>query len=682
MFRRPLTTRIFPDFLLIVADKIRKERKNLIASVVIIIVTAAVFYPSLLNGFIDWDDPAYVTENDLIKALSWQNLRLIFTTGVANLYSPLAVVSNAVEYRFFDLRPFFYHLNNYLLHIAATLLVFWFINGITGKTTLSFITAILFGVHPLHVESVAWISERKDVLCALFYIFSLILYERYLLRRTALRYLLCLALVTLSLLSKPMAVSLPVIFIVLDRFHGRRMEKSLFPEKVPFFALAFVTALINFQFRDRSTGLVFTGALQRIYYLLKPIPFYLSKVFVPLNLSAFYPFGTISRGHIGEITGYALIMTALVFIFVLSLQRSREIALGGLFFILSIAPVLQIIPTGNVFAADRYMYLPSIGIFFIVAVFLERTLTGNDSRSKSVRGAVMLLFFVWLIMLSITSWKRCAVWKDSLTFYRETLPFAEESPVIHNNLGLVYARLNRLDEAITQYLRAIELNPNNKKAYNNLGSAYYSMGKIREAIESYEKLVSIDPHFAEAYYNLGIIYFNTGKTREAIASYKKAIQVNPRSADAYYNLGNAYYSLGNITDAIESFKRIIEIEPGYVKAYNNLGGMYMSMDMKTDALNIYKKALEIDPRNINAYNGLGVVYASMGRKKEARQLLEKAIALSPDSGAIHFNLAVLYNDEGRYDLAIEHCDKAIELGAQVDPEYLELLKPHRQKRPE
>jgi len=338
----------------------------------VVIITAIAFIPSLSNGFVDWDDPHYVTGNDAIRDLSLRNLGKIFTSSFIGCYCPLAISSYAVEYHFAGLNPFVYHLDNYLMHLMATALVFCFIYLLSRKTDIAFLSALLFGIHPLHVESVAWVAERKDLLCAIFYLLALITYLVYLKKKKAQYYYLVFLCMMLSLFSKPMAVTLPLIFMLLDYFNDRKIDKRSVLEKIPFFAVALIFGIGNLYFQAKfgATGLT-EGLSFRVYFFLKAIVFYLGKIFAPLNLSAMYPYYHVTPERFSEVKYYIMILLFLFAVVFLSRKYSKKVIFGSAFFIITILPVLKIVPAGEVFVADRYMYLPSIGIFFILAVFVD-----------------------------------------------------------------------------------------------------------------------------------------------------------------------------------------------------------------------------------------------------------------------------------------------------------------------
>ncbi|MFC1589999.1 tetratricopeptide repeat protein [Candidatus Omnitrophota bacterium] len=621
-----------------------QKKINIFLICLIVAATGIAFIPSLSNGFISWDDPLYVTENNVIKGFSGRNIKAMFTSNFANCYCPLVILSHALEYRFFKLDPFIYHLVNYLLHIITAVLVFWFVYLLTKRPAASFIAALLFGVHPLHVESVAWIAERKDVLCAVFYLLSLIAYCKYTAAGSKKYYASCLFFTVLALLSKPMAVTVPAALILLDIYFRRRVSPKALLEKVPFFTLAFLSGLANIYFQKTAiTKFLPTSAWHRLYFLLKAIPFYLWKVFAPADLSAMYSYHKVTPAHLAQIKYYIAILIVLAVFMIMARRRSGVIFFGSAFFLVTIAPVLQIIPTGGAFAADRYMYLPSIGVFLIIAAAFDRMYCSAMAKKRYAAYALALVFIFIAFALSASTWNRCRVWGGNLTFYQDALKQAEENPVIHNNLG----------------------------------RTYYYMGDHEKAIALFRKAAELNPSYANAFLNLGNVYNNLGRKEDAIGAYKKAIEADPGFADAYNNMGSTYQAIGRNEEALAMYREAIKADPDSPRAYNNLGLLYHNRGKYKEAMHLYNKAIEKDPYFLDAYNNLGSLYGMMGNNEKALALFKKVIGIDPDYADAYSNLALTYYKEKRYNLAIENCDRASGLGKEVSPALLEALKPYR-----
>jgi len=440
----------------------------LIYAFITVLLTAGAFLPSLSNGFVDWDDPEYVYENVSIRTLSPHNIGLFFTQAYVGSYCPLVMLSYAAEYHFFKLDPRAYHATNYCLHLLMTLLVFYFVYLVSRKAAVAFIAALLFGVHPLHVESVAWITERKDLLSSLFYIVSLISYMWYLRGKKLIFLAACFLACVLSLLSKPMAVTLPVIALLLDYYERRKLNIQAFAEKIPLFAAALIFGIVNMHFQTQAAATKLAADLGvKTYFLSKVLVFYLYKTLLPVKLSAMYVYHNVNPSHLAEIKYYIAILAALVILMIWSKRRARTILFGGLFFFVTLLPVLKIIPAGDTFAADRYMYIPSIGLFYIFACIAYR-IFALKPQLPIIRSAAACLIGLWVLALSTLTLERCLVWKNTETLFKDVIKNHRTNPLPYNNLGIYYAEKGDLDSAIRYFKEALSVRPHFTMAEKNL----------------------------------------------------------------------------------------------------------------------------------------------------------------------------------------------------------------------
>ncbi len=548
---------------------------------IIIFVTAVAFLPSLFNGFVDWDDPFYVTGNDAIRDFSVKNTTRIFTSGFVGTYCPLAMLSYSVEYRLGGLNPFVYHLTNYLMHLFVTFLVFIFIYFLSQKADIAFISAILFGVHPLHVEPVAWIAERKELLCVIFYLLALIAYSIYLKRKRIKYYFFSLLCVILALLSKPMAVTLPVVFVLLDYFYGRKMDKRSVLEKVPVFALAAIFGFINLYFQTLLGATKLSeGFYFRIYFVSKAVLFYLSKTLVPVNLSAMYPYYSMSIECPGEGKYYIAALVLLAILVVFSRKFSRKIIFGSSFFIITILPVLKIVPAGEVFAADRYMYLPSIGIIYMLAVLFDRMFCSRTAGIKGMRSVMVLSFSLIVILFSVLTWKRCVIWKDTNTLFGDVIKKYPDVATPYNQMGLFYAKKGDMDRAIKNFKRALTIKPGSKVTRDNLERA---QRQRRDILDQGMSSTTGQPYAGrdvsgrvELLNRSGEEQGKAGDLDKAISLFEEAIELDPDHAGSYNNLGYAYYKKGDYKQAEKYFKKTLEVDPKHEKAGINLDYLYKS----------------------------------------------------------------------------------------------------------
>ncbi len=520
----------------------------LAAVFLILAVTSAAFLPSLENGFVNWDDHLYVSQNPAIRSLAPARIGEMFSSFSVGNYQPLTILSYALDYHFSGSDPFGYHATQLVLHLVNCLFVFWLVFLIGGRVPVACLTALLFGVHPLHVESVAWVSARKDVLYALFFLGALICYCYYLRGPRARRfYYGALVLFLFSLLSKAMAITLPLVLLLFDSYLGRKDRKLLFADKVPFFVLSVLFGGIGF-FAQYAAGAVRQQELfsfaDKILVAPFAVAFYLFKTAWPLGLSALYPYFVMPGDPSVLLPLVALCVAALgVAVFVLR-RPSRVVVFSSLFFLLTLLPVLQLVPLGHIIVAERYMYIPCLGIFYGLSEGFRRLDAKRSGRAGKVGKAVLALFLAGVVgALGILTWTRCRVWRDSGTLWEDVLVRYPRSSVALNNLGAFYAGSGRHEEAIVLFRRSLEIDPRYAGAEDNL---------------------------AESYVRLGILYHGAGRNEEAARSFERAIEADPRRAVAYNNLGSLAAMAGRREEAIALFRKALAIDPAYAEAHRNL----------------------------------------------------------------------------------------------------------------
>lgn len=625
--------------------KTTRTQRILLAVSVILIATSVVYMPSMKNGFV-WDDEDYIATNRMVQGLSIPNIQRIFTTFFFGNYHPLTLLSFAFEYYLFGLNPSAYHATNLILHLMNCALVFLLIYILSKDIIASFIAGLLFGIHPLHVESVAWISGRKDVLYALFFLASLISYLGFLKDRKKTCYCLSLVLFVLSLLSKSMAVTLPLVLILLDYLLNNRMISwGSLKNKVPFFALSLLFGILALLSQQDAIRVDYSGdtSIRNLFVASHGLVFYLEKMVFPVKLSCLYMYST---KHF-EIMQYRFllspfILAALTALAIYSARYTRKTVFGSLFYFVTLLPVLQLIPVGHAFAADRYTYIPLVGIFYILgegSSYLFR-MQRQGTRCLKIPLGVIIIFV--LCALGLLTRNLTYVWQNGVTLW---------------------------GNAINNY-------PLNSIAYNNRGAAHFINKQYDEAVKDITAAIAISPNYDQANANLCRIYAGTGLKEEALPFCLKALQINPRMDDIYNLLGILYFEKDK-NMSIMLYKRSIEIKPRNERAYYNLCTTYLSMREYQNAENACRKAIEIDPGYADAYNNLGNAYLSTNRQKEALVSYKKALELNPNIGAAHNNLGTIYLYAKQYDLAIFHIDKAIALGHKVHPDVLAMLKPYR-----
>ncbi len=541
---------------------------------ILISITFISLYPCLCNGFTLWDDNRFVTENKLVRDISPRNIRTMFTSAVCENYAPLAILSYAVEYRIAGTEdPFIYHAGNLILHLLNCLLVFWFIYLISGSAAVSFITALLFGIHPMHVESVAWISERRDVLYSFFFMLSLVYYVYYLRgRRRAAAYSVSLAMFILSMLSKTMAVTMPALLFLVDFLERRKADRRSILDKMPFIAAALLLGTAGYlaQQASGSAAHISHGLLNNMAFAVYGLVFYLKKLVFPVGLSAFYPYPADIASAVRGTVLYSLpVLAAVCAAAAVSLKYTRKAVFGFAFFIVVLLPVIKIIPLGRAVAADRYAYIAYIGLFYVAA---EGFCHACRAKNTMLKVAAIALGAVILCALPVMSRQRCCVWKDDFSLWSDAI---RNYPSVEAYIGrgIAFANAGKVTEAVEDYNKAEILDPGYADIFTNRGNARLCAGLFDKAIEDYSTAIKLNPGSYKPYYNRGVAYIKTGQPGKAMADLTEAIKLNPGCAEAYGNRGACLGNLGREEEALSDFRAALEIDPEYIPARENMERM-------------------------------------------------------------------------------------------------------------
>jgi tetratricopeptide (TPR) repeat protein len=612
----------------------------------VVVITSIAFSSVLDNELTNWDERVYF-DNHIIKELSWENTKVIFASFHKEFFSqPMVLLSFSLEYRFFQEAPFIYHLTNLTLHILNSLLVFFLIYLFSNRVLVALVAALLFGVHPLHVESVAWVAERKDMLSTFFFLSSLLSYVFYRRRAAAGWYCLSIVLFILALFSKPIVVTLPLVMFLCDYLEGRRFDRAAVLEKLPFFALSAIFGIITISIHKATTtpvSMSVTFIIERALIACYSIVFYLKKTIAPANLSAIYSYPeeiTILSPAFFVPPFLIMAMAAMV---IYTRRHTRGIVFGGLFFIITILPTLQIVPfpTSETIVADRYTYIPSIGLFFLAGLALHELYFSEGPFEVLRKVSLVIVLGVLVSILVVITYQRNDVWQDSETLWTDTIKKSRQQAIAHNNLGLVYRKKGLTDKAIEEFKEAIRLKPYFAEAHNNLGLAYSSLGRTEESIEELILALTIKPDLAGAHNNLGNAYSNMGRTSEAIEEYKVAIRLNPDFAEAHYNLGNVLSDAGSLNEAERHYRQALSYRSDFAKAHNNLGLLLVQLGRPDEAIEHYRLALTLKtPYHAEIHTNLGITLAQLGRFDEAIEHYRKALRLKPDYDKARKNLEI------------------------------------------
>ncbi len=517
----------------------REQWKYYLGLTIILIITYIIYTPSLHYGLLAWDDNAYLKENPLMTHI---DVKEIFSQFVLGNYHPITVLAFAIEYHFFGLKGSGYHTVNLLLHLLNVILVFYTIFLLSNKKEIALVAALLFGIHPLHVESVAWVAELKDLLYTFFFLTAYIFYIKYMDTPKKRYYVFALVLFLLSLLSKAMAASLPVVLLLTDYFKAKKINTKIILEKIPFFLLAIILGVVAVMAQKSSDAIqdiaIFTFP-QRVAFACYGFITYLYKWLLPFELSAFYPY----PAKIGESIpwmyyGFIVLLLGLTALIIYSLKKTKKILFGLGFFAATIFLVLQLLPVGSTIMADRYSYIPSIGICYLAGLGLFYL------WNKKLKWLAIISLSVFSMFFCVKTYNRCGVWQNDLALWNDVIRQYQNISLAYYNRACELKLENRRDEAMEDFNKAILLKPTYYTAYNNRGLILMDNKNNDDAIKDFNKALELEPKFVMAYHNRGVALFNKGKYEEAIRDFSQTIKLKPDNAMSYYCRGMATYYLG------------------------------------------------------------------------------------------------------------------------------------------
>jgi protein O-mannosyl-transferase len=709
----------------------------LAVSVFLLLAVLAVFGQTIGHDFVNFDDDVYVYENPQVNGgLTSAGTAWAITAFHSNNWHPLTWLSHMLDCQLYGLKPGGHHVSNVLLHAASAILLFLALQRLTGAFWPSAWVAAIFALHPLRVESVAWVAERKDVLSGLFFMLTLWFYARYVERPASWgRYSLVLAAFALGLTAKPMLVTLPFVLLLLDywplgRFGPRREAKvrlRLVVEKIPLFVLAAASCAVTLAAqRDAIAPLEQLAVSRRLANAAVVYVAYLGKMFYPADLAVLYPFPNEPPPAWEVAAAVSLLLAISIAVFVVR-RNCPYLLFGWLWYLGTLAPVIGVVQVGSQMMADRYTYLPQIGLYVAIAWGAAHLASRELSRQRwlAVVGALAVAGLMG------RTWEQTRHWRDSETLwvhtlsctpsnaraeynlghflagrgrvndaiphfrsalesqprlakahiglglalvdreqvdeavdhFRKALDVLPDSLAAHFGLGNALVRQGQFDEAITQFRAALAINLDYAEAHNNLGEVLARRRRVDEAITQFRAALAIKPDYAVARSNLGQVLAGRGQLDEAIAEYRKALAIKPNSAEIHYNLGSALADRRQIDEAITEYRKALAIKPGYAEAHNNLGTALAGAGQVDAAVAHFRAALESKPGYFEAHNNLGNALNSLKQVNEAIAEYQKALAINPDYIDAHLNLGLALVGSGRIDEALEQYHKALEIAS-------------------
>ncbi len=669
------------------------------------VITFIVFLPTLQNDFILWDDGGYFYDNSFIRSFDMRLLKSAFMEFHLGNWHPVTWLSHAFDYALWGLNPLGPHLTNNLIHALNTFILALLIMRLlevyrqTGKNNagsqpvlndtaviLAGVTAgLLFGIHPLRVESVAWVSERKDLLCSFFYLLTIAAYTRYVgdmsantstrvsARIFSRKYFLTIALFILALMSKPMAVSLPLVLLILDWYLYKRIRsletfRTVFLEKMPFIILSFSVALLTL-FAQASVNTVSSleqvPLASRFTLAAGALAFYLIKTVAPAHLVPLYPIpqevSIFSFQYLSALLLVVLITAACI----VAMRRQKLWMAVWAYYVITLAPVLGIVKVGDAAMADRYTYLPGLGFFLIAglsAVKVHEKISSVNQWGGAVRLSSYVIAVTIIAFLSYATIRQIGIWKDSVTFWTYVIDeFPGRLPLAHNNLGVAYAEQHRYDEAINEFKAALQIDAGYADAYYNIGAEFMRQGSYDDAITEFKTALAIEPDNSKIFNGLRMAHAQRDLNGVATGEYTSASQLERADAAARNDLGSAYMLRQRYPEAVNEFKAALAFRADFLEAHFNLGNVYAAIGLLNQAIAEYRAVIALDSDEPDAHYNLGNAYASLGSMDQAIVEYRASIALRPDEPDAHKQLSDVYLKQNRLSEAARESEIAREL---------------------
>jgi tetratricopeptide (TPR) repeat protein len=640
------------------------RNRCLVFSVCALLVLAVglVFGQTVRLGFVNYDDNAYVYENaQVARGLSVQGIVWAFTHSHAMNWHPLTWISLMADCQLYGLNAGGHHITNVILHAATAVLLFLVLRRMTGRFWPSALVAAIFAVHPLRVESVAWVTERKDVLSGLFFMLTLAAYVHYVRKPFSLgRYLPVVALFALGLMAKPMLVTLPFVLLLLDYWPLRRMTplcRRVITEKLPLLLLTAISCVVTVWAQGGAVvSIESLPVWRRISNALVSYVAYIGQLLCPLGLAAFYPHPGATL-PLWKVIAAAVVLVC-IFAAVLAHWRRRPyLVVGWLWYLGMLAPVIGLAQTGPQAMADRYTYVAQIGLYVALIWGAAQVVASWPYR----RWVGCVASALVLAVLMGCAWRQTCFWRDSETLWTHTLACTSRNNVAHCDLGSALLDLGRVEEALTQYRKALEIRPDDAMAHHNLGAALSRLGRFDEATAHYRKALEIQPDSVEVHCDLGTALVRLGRFDEALTHYRQALEIRPSYAMGHNNLGNFWASRGRLDEALAQYRQALEIDADCVMARCNLANLLAGAGRLDEAVAQYRQILESQPDYAAAHTGLGAALAGLGQFDESLAHYRKVLELKPNNVTAYHDLGAFLADRGQFEEALAYYQQALKI---------------------
>ena len=622
------------------------KHRDILVCLFLVMATLAVYWQVQNHDFVILDDDLYIYENNYVqRGLTTENIIWAFTDGtrISNYWHPLTWISHILDIQLYGMNAGGHHLTNLLFHIANTLILFLLFNKMTGHLWRSGFVAALFALHPLHVESVAWVAERKDVLSTFFWLLTMWAYSRYAEKPKINKYVVVLLFFVMGLMSKPMLVTLPFVLLLMDFWPlgrwqwGQEIEEEhikapkssalyLVVEKVPFFAITVIASIAAY-ITQRKGGAVpaMDFALLKMQTANAIVSYvsYIGKMIWPCKLAAHYPHPGMLP--VWQVVGAGLLITCMSVFGVWKWRKFPYFTFGWFWFLGTFVPVIGFVKIGDFFMADRFTYVPLIGLFVVIAWGVPELVVIERHRKTllTTLAAALLLIF------AAVAWRQTGYWENDMMLFEHARKVTINNYGAHNNIGTALARQGRTEDAVDHYLQALRIKPDYLKAHFNLAFALEKQDRTNESIAHYLEALRIKPDYVEAHYNLGSVFYKQGHLKEAVVHYLEALRIQPDYAEAHSNLGNAFYKQGRINEAIEHYLEALRIKPDQTNLHINLGAALMKQGRTDESIEHYLAALRIKPDHVDAHYNLGAALFRKGNIKGAIYHFQEVLKTNP-----------------------------------------------------
>ncbi|MBA4150691.1 MAG: tetratricopeptide repeat protein [Verrucomicrobia bacterium] len=602
-------------------NKEGNQNKTWFICIVLAIVTLAAFWPVRQNDFINFDDPDYVSENPIVQqGITGENIKWAFTQPAASNWHPLTWLSHMLDCQLFGLNPGKHHLTSVFLHAGSAILLFLLLRKMTGSVWKSVIVAAVFALHPLRVESVAWISERKDVLSGFFFMLTLYAYAHYAQKPEKIRYTLALVCFALGLMAKPMIVTLPFVLVLLDFWPLRRMplfaptqtehrklNTEHFPillEKLPFFALSIASCVVTV-WAQKAGGSVKSltdfPLILRLENALISYFRYIKKFFWPDDLAVFYPHPNSWPGW--QVALALVLLIGITFLAVRFARKAPFISVGWFWFLGMMIPVIGIVQVGIQSMADRYTYLPMIG-FSIALVWGAAQCVERFKLPPVAWGTAIVAAMIGFLFVTN---KEVRHWRDSETVFRRALAVTKNNYTAHANLGIALGTAGELEESERHLRAAREIGPDYAEAHHNLANSLVQLGRVEEARAAYLQAIKMKPDYDDALSNLGMLSVRQGDFEQAKSFYARAAHAKPSNPVIQHNLATALLELGSISEALTHYGKAVQLNPDFAPAHFQMGAIFAANERRDQAVFHFREALRINPEHAEARQQLSLL---------------------------------------------------------------------------